>query len=104
MSVLRREGETDYFLEEDAHSVWITIGNISVYLRRADEGVAVDLYPLGHELHDSLAGTWALFSESEESLEDEREYRDDRRGAVEDREDAGRQPHGNEEGTTGGSL
>lgn len=64
-NALKREGESDYVLRKKHDSVWITINNISVYVRRTDEGVAVDLYPKGDEMEDSMCGTWALFSEAE---------------------------------------
>lgn len=80
---LRQEGNNDYVLEEE--SCWITVNNISVRVRRTDEGVAVDLYPLGQEFYDSIVGTWALFSEAEEYIEDELGSGDDGRGEGEDR-------------------
>lgn len=62
---LEGDGESDYVLEENAESVWITVNDISVYVKRTDEGVAVDLYPLNDEASDPpLASTWALFSEA----------------------------------------
>ena len=67
---LKREGESDYVLKEEHTSVWITVDNISVYVRRTDEGVAVDLYPLGEEMEGSLVGTWALFSEAEAVIDE----------------------------------
>lgn len=69
---LKQDSFTDYTLKDCADSVWITINNISVYLRRTDEGVAVALYPVGREMDDEIVGTWALFSEAE----DEDEHRD----------------------------
>lgn len=56
-------GGEDYELREDCQSVWITVGDISVYIKREDEGVAVDLYPLHDEMADSLASCWALNGE-----------------------------------------
>ena len=41
------------------------MNNVSVYVRRTDEGVAVDLYPKGDEMEDAICGTWCLFSEAE---------------------------------------
>lgn len=70
-SALKQEQYDEFTLVSEHDLVWITVGNISVYLRRTDEGVAIDLYPVGQEMHDSLAGTWALFSEAENSIEDE---------------------------------
>ena len=60
------EGDTDYELNEDFKSCWITVNNISVYVRRTDEGVAVDLYPVQGETQESIAGTWATFAEASE--------------------------------------
>ena len=58
------ETSEDFELKEG--SAWITVGNISVYIRKSDEGVAVDLFPVGGEaLENSLAGTWVTFAEAE---------------------------------------
>jgi hypothetical protein len=57
------ETSEDFELKEG--SAWITVGNISVYIRKSDEGVAVDLFPVGDEMSDSLAGTWLTFAEAE---------------------------------------
>jgi hypothetical protein len=51
-------------------SALVTVGNISVYIARTDEGVSVDLYPHGQEMADSLAGTWATFAEAEAEIDD----------------------------------
>jgi hypothetical protein len=55
------EGDTDYELNEDFKSCWITVNNISVYVRRGDEGVAVALFPVQHEGEEPIAATWATF-------------------------------------------
>jgi hypothetical protein len=57
----------DYLLEEG--SCWITVGNLSVYVKKDDEGVSVDIYPLRDENSDLIAGTYALFSEAGEEEE-----------------------------------
>ena len=57
---------TDYELMEGHQSCWITVNNISVYIRRTDEGVSVQLYPLNNEFEDSLGETWATFAEASE--------------------------------------
>lgn len=44
---LIREGAEDYALHPEADLVWITVGTASVYVKRADGGVVVDVYPLG---------------------------------------------------------
>jgi len=51
---LKREGENDYRLKEDYDSVWITVGLISVYVRRVDGAAAVTLYPLEDEMGEEL--------------------------------------------------
>jgi hypothetical protein len=56
--------ESDYTLRPGQVSCWVSVGNISVYVVRADEGVAVDLYPKGREF-EPLASTYALFAEAE---------------------------------------
>lgn len=64
---LIRETEHDYVLDPARSNVWITVGNISVYVKRTDEGVVVDLFPLGHENDDpSLATAYAFFEEAEQ--------------------------------------
>jgi hypothetical protein len=60
------EGDTDYELNEDFKSCWITVNNISVYVCKTDEGVVVDLFPRGREAEESIAGTWATFAEASE--------------------------------------
>ena len=68
MPALRQtEGDPDYELSEDFKSCWITVNNISVYVRRTDEGVAVDLYPLQGEDQEAIGGTWATFAEASEN-------------------------------------
>lgn len=56
--------KTEYSLKPTHSFVWITVDNISVYLRRHDDNVSVDLYPVGQENSDSLAGTYLSFDES----------------------------------------
>lgn len=55
-------GDGDYTLQ--GTSVWITVGNISVYVRRTDEGVVIDLYPAAREVDECLGSTYAYFSEA----------------------------------------
>lgn len=66
------DGETDITLLSD--SLWVTVGNVSVHVIKTDEGVVVDLYPLGHETDEVLASTYINFSEAdmgEEEAEDD---------------------------------
>jgi len=73
MKALKRKSDSDYILRKGHQSVWITVDNISVYVRRTDEGVAVDLYPVGDEMEDAICGTWALFTEAEPDDTDQSE-------------------------------
>lgn len=66
--VLKPASSTEYVLDEKAPAAWVQVDNISVYVRRNDEGVSVDLYPVGHEDAESLAGTWLTFGEAEEAV------------------------------------
>ena len=49
-------------------SCWITVGSISVYVVKTDEGVVVDLYPLGCEDAVGLGSIWATFAEAQEEI------------------------------------
>jgi len=61
------EGSTDFkMVSPRQSSVYVTVENISVYIKRDDEGVSVDLFPLGREMEESLAGTHALYDEARE--------------------------------------
>ena len=62
------ESESDYELKEDHQSCWITVDNISVYVRRCDEGVSVSLYPHFLENNDSLTETSATFADAEAEI------------------------------------
>jgi len=64
LSLDKDSSGTGYLLNPRHSSVWITIDNISVYLRRHDWGVCIDLYPIGQEDKDSLASTWLTFDEA----------------------------------------
>lgn len=50
-------------LVESAECAWITVDNASVCVKRTDEGVVVDLYPLGLEDRDAVASTYAFSAE-----------------------------------------
>jgi len=64
-------GCTDWTLHPDATSCWVTVGNLSVYIIRTDEGVAVDILPKGKEWCTAIGSTWAL--DSEGIVEDDEE-------------------------------
>lgn len=54
----------DYTLTEGA--AWFTVKNFSVRVYSTDEGIVVDIYPVGRETEDSVASTYAYDSEVEE--------------------------------------
>jgi hypothetical protein len=55
--------DTDYVLV--GNSCWIAVKNLSVYIRKCDDGVSIAVYPRGSEMNDSIAETWALYTEGE---------------------------------------
>ena len=71
-ALLQGEEENDYIFPEDSEhgSIWVTVNNISVYIRRTDEGVVVDLFPHYRETEDPIASTYAWFAEAEPEEEE----------------------------------
>lgn len=61
---LKPVSSDEYELTEGSLSAWVQVENISVYVRRNDEGVSVDLFPVGQEDGGSLVGTWLTFDEA----------------------------------------
>ena len=53
--------EDDYVLEPGANGVWITVDDLSVWVRRMDGGVSVEVYPLHDEMALPLAGCFAPY-------------------------------------------
>ena len=70
MPALRQteEEDTDYKLNEDYNSCWITVGNISVYVLRAADGVSVELFPCYQEAGSPIAATFATFADASEDF------------------------------------
>lgn len=62
---LDKYGE-DYVLT--GNSAWVTVGGISVYIKKTDEGVVVDLYERNSEMEDPLGSTYAFNNELEETV------------------------------------
>lgn len=62
-SCLIQEDYQDFELKPDSRNCWITVDNVSIRIGRTDEGVVVDLYPVGREDEDAVASTWALNNE-----------------------------------------
>lgn len=56
------DSNADYKLHPRHTSVWITIKSISVYVKRTNERVVVDLYPRGREMENAMASCDACFS------------------------------------------
>lgn len=61
LSVEENNADNEYTLNQD--TVWITVNNLSLYIRKNDEGVSVDIFPVGFESEDPIAGTWATYAE-----------------------------------------
>jgi hypothetical protein len=61
-----RNSPDDYLLRDGHDTVWVTVGTISVYIRRNAEGVSVDLYPLHVEDGKSIGSTWATWADAAE--------------------------------------
>jgi len=57
-------GEEDLVLTGE--SVWITVDNLSVQVRKTDEGVVTSIFVLDHEDDGELASTYAFFNEASE--------------------------------------
>lgn len=55
---------------QKSNNLWVTVNNISVCVKANDEGVSVDLYSLDQEDSQSIASTYAFYSEAE-NYEDE---------------------------------
>jgi len=69
-SGLSQDGPTDFRIKPGYHSTWISAGNIAVYIRKTDKGVAVDLYPIGKEadsgwLDPTLASAYLRYQVAE---------------------------------------
>lgn len=55
----------DYVLPEGHDGVWIRVDTISVWVRRSEDSVAVDLFCNHGEMDNPLASTYAHFSDAE---------------------------------------
>jgi len=63
-ALIAEKGPDNYKLKSDVDSVWITVDKFSVYVRRTDEGIAVDIFALCHENEEALASTYAFTEEA----------------------------------------
>ena len=60
------EEDTDYELNDDYNSCWVTVGNISVYIHRTTDGVSAKLFPHFAEDKPPIASAYATFSDASE--------------------------------------
>lgn len=67
------EEGSDYTLREDARSVWIEVGGISVYILREHGGVKVELLARDHEGEDPPLATATADEDDLEEWLQERE-------------------------------
>jgi len=58
---LAHNGETDYVMK--GPSIWITVNTLSVYVKRTEDKVEVDIFRLGKEMEDPLSSTCVFFDE-----------------------------------------
>lgn len=56
---------SDYTLNDDANSCWLTVNDLSIYILQTGDGVAIDIYRHYQEMEDPIATTWAPFAEAE---------------------------------------
>jgi hypothetical protein len=45
---------------EKNESVWLTVGKHSLYIKRTDEGVVVDIFMVGSEDEEAITSTYAF--------------------------------------------
>lgn len=64
MALQHEENGTDFILTGDR--CYIAVNNLTVYVKKDVEGVAVDVWPSHDEDGDPIASTWSLYSEGEE--------------------------------------
>lgn len=61
-SILYQTGDAEFQLNPVLESTCIiTIGTACVYIKRNDEGVAIDIYPADNETADPIESSWVLY-------------------------------------------
>lgn len=58
----------DYTLRQAERSVWISVNNLSIYIKREDEGVVVDIFPKGREGEQPIASTYGFYNDAVEEV------------------------------------
>jgi hypothetical protein len=54
---LVQDGDNDYTLAGSHSSVWLTVGDVSIYVRRFEDSVTVELLPHGDEVDGRVLGS-----------------------------------------------
>lgn len=67
----RLNEETDAEMASDAESTWIGVDDFSVYIKKTDDGVVVDIYARGLEDCNAISTCYALHEDVEEMREEE---------------------------------
>lgn len=68
---IRLDEETDAEMSITADSTWISVKDFSVYIKKTDTGVAVDIYARGYEDCNPLSECYALDEDVEEMKEEQ---------------------------------
>lgn len=70
--LVRLDEETDAEMSSTADSTWIGVGrHFSVYIKKTEEGVAVDIYARGLEDCNALSECYATYDDVEEMREEQ---------------------------------
>jgi|21_taG_2_1085346.scaffolds.fasta_scaffold02175_19 hypothetical protein len=62
---MNAEDHDEITLSKSQRRIWVTVNNISICIVRTDEGVVVDMWPLGQEGSTSMATTYAFFKDAD---------------------------------------
>lgn len=82
MVLQHEENGTDFILTGER--CYITVNNLCVYIKKDEEGVVVDVYPLKGELGEPIGSTWVTYAEgAEDDDESEGESDDESEGESE---------------------
>ena len=64
--LMGRPMHTDYRLKRDY--VQLEVENLSVKISKGNEGITVDIWPIGDEMGEPIASTYAFYNEGEIDL------------------------------------
>lgn len=65
MTVEMMQDDRDYEMPVGMNSAWVGVDGFSVYIRRTDEGLVVDIFQKNKEMDGSIASTYAYTGELE---------------------------------------